>query len=207
MPLIKSKPKLDPEKLYVRWESFGTTRHDLTVRAGTRLRGDHDAVQGWPQYFLPAETPDDVIAKHRADAYAKELAKAAVSARRTNPATDVRILEPPVLPRDEDAVVAIRRTGRTARVGRALAIDLTGQIRTVYVGHKLHRDDALVKRDPEAFVDVTNGVPRERAVVALQPVSNDDGSGNVRTIHQGQWADLDDPQVKANPHIFERVGF
>jgi hypothetical protein len=69
------------------------------------------------------------------------------------------------------------------------------------------RNPSGVKADPDAFVDVTNGVSRERARVALQPCSIDAGEGNVRTIHAGQWADQDDPLVTINPHMFKRPGF
>ena len=106
----------------------------------------------------------------------------------------------------KDCVVAIRTTGLTAEV-HGKAIDSTVQLRTVHAGHKLKRDDPLVKRDPDAFVDVCNGIPRERAVVALQQLSSDDGEGTVRTVHAGQWVDLDDPLVRINPHMVERVGF
>jgi hypothetical protein len=128
------------------------------------------------------------------------------SARQTSPDLDVRVLEDAEPLRAEDAVVAVRTTGLTAAADGP-AIDPTGQLRTVHAGHRLRRDDALVKRDPDAFVDVTNGVPRERAVVALQRVSNQAEDGTVRAIEQGQWADLDDPLVTSNRHVFERVGF
>jgi hypothetical protein len=207
MPLAaRKKPTLDPAAMYVAWESFATTRHDLTVRAGTRLRGDHEAVQGWPQFFLPADTPDDEVDRHRAREYYRELATVNGSARQTNPEMDVRILEAAEPLRAEDAVVAIRTTGLAADV-TGPAIDPTGQLRTVHAGHRLRRDDALVRRDPDAFVDVTNGIARERAVVALQRVSSQAEDGTVRAIEQGQWADRDDPLVTSNQHVFERVGF
>ena len=40
MPLAAKKKKgPDPDAMYVAWESFGTTGADLTIRAGTKLRG------------------------------------------------------------------------------------------------------------------------------------------------------------------------
>ena len=155
MPSIKTKPKVDRDALYVAWDA--AIVGDRVVQAGKRLRGDHPAVQHAPWLFLRADTPDDEIARHREQDYVKEFAKVASLANATNPERDVRILEPPKPVPDEDAVVAIRLTGPS------------GHLSTVDVGDKLRRDDAVVKRDPGAFVEVTNGLPRERAVVALQP--------------------------------------
>jgi hypothetical protein len=100
--------------------------------------------------------------------------------------------------------VAIRRAGL---VSSQRIHDATGELKTVDPGDKLPRNHAMVKRERDAFVDVTNGVPRERAVKALQSVSSDDGEGNVRTIHAGQWCDKNDALVQINPYMFERVGF
>jgi hypothetical protein len=42
MPLAAKKQAPDRDALYVAWESFSTVG-DITVRAGTRLRGNHEA--------------------------------------------------------------------------------------------------------------------------------------------------------------------
>lgn len=109
-------------------------------------------------------------------------------------AAELHCSEPTVRRRIRDGelpAVQLRGPGAAVRVPRA-GLDAwlypTGQLRTVHAGHKLHRDDPLVKRDPESFIDVTNGIPRERAVVARQQLSSDDGQGNVRTVHQGPVA-------------------
>ena len=204
MPLAAKKKKgPDPDAMYVAWESFGTTGADLTIRAGTKLRGDHEAVQGWPQFFMPADTPDDEVDRHRQQKYAEELSKVAASSPQTS-GHDVQIPERPEPLRAEDTVVAIRRAGVVA-TGKVA--DPTGQFRTVNPGDKLPRDHPMVKRDPEAFVPVMNDIPRDRAVVARQQLGQDDGEGNVRTVHAGQWIDRDDPLAQVNPHMVKRVGF
>ena len=197
--------KPDPDGIYVAWESFGTANPDLTVRAGTKLRGDHEAVRDYPQFFMPADTPDDVIAAHRRDEYAREQLQAIQSAGQ-RAESDVHVPEQAEPLRDEDAVVAIRQAGVTA--GGDKATDTTGEFRTVNPGDKLPRSHPMVKRDLEAFVEVTNGVPRDRAAVALQYTSSLDGEGNlVRAVHAGQWLDRDDELARINPHMFKRVGF
>lgn len=211
MPLAAKKKKdaPDPAAMYVAWETFATFGPDLTIGAGTRLRGDHQAVQGWPQFFMPADTPDDAIDAHRRREYAREQTEAVRQSRSQaaqGSERGVQILEAAEPLRDEDAVVAIRTSGQTAMT-TGQWIDPTGQIRAILPGEKLPRDHKLVKADPEAFVEVTNGIPRERAAVALQHVSNEDGEGNVRVIYPGQWGDLDDPLVTSNRHVFGRVGF
>jgi hypothetical protein len=176
--------KPNPDALYVAWDSAWLPHAgDVVVKAGQRLRGDHPAVQYAPWLFLPDGTPDDAIDAHRREKYLEEQDKWRDSASLTSD-YEPRIPKPAAAVRDEDAVVAIRGAG-----------------------DRLPRDHPMVKRDPAAFVDVCNGVPRERAMVALQQLGQDDGEGNVRTVHAGQWLDLDDPLAAINPHQVRRVGF
>lgn len=98
----------------------------------------------------------------------------------------------------EDSVVAIRSVPTNVRM-------FDGSIATKFIapGEAIPRGDPAVEAEPDAFMDVTNGVPRERAVVALETVRSE-GPGGVRTIHKGQWTDEDDPQALGNVHLFRR---
>lgn len=80
----------------------------------------------------------------------------------------------------EDSVVAIRSVPTNVRM-------FDGSIATKFIapGEAIPRGDPAVEAEPDAFMDVTNGVPRERAVVALETVRSE-GPGGVRTIHKGQ---------------------
>jgi hypothetical protein len=50
--------KLKAEELYVCHESFASNEH--AVSRGAKFRGDNPIVQKYPQFFIPAATPDDL---------------------------------------------------------------------------------------------------------------------------------------------------
>lgn len=199
--MAKTKtPKPDPSVTYVAWETAYIAPVDAVIRAGTKLRGDHPAVVHSSWLFLPAESSDDELADRRNRYMAQVLGDVAPSAR--HEPDRARVPEPAP---DEEIVVATRGTSLTAGGGRTAGPN--GEALSVSAGTRLHKNHPAVRADSDAFVPVTNGIPRNRAVVAQQRVSNQDGDGNVRTIHAGQWADEADPLVQINPHAFERVGF
>lgn len=189
--------EVDPDQLYTAWDSFFSGPTDITVRAGTTLRGSHPAVQNHAWLFMPAGTPDDEIAARRARQYATEEQ----AARGAHPEPE-RVHVPQPVTDPDDLVVATRDVFVGAQGG--LSVGPQGEALTAAAGTRLRRNHPLVKARPDAFVSVTNDIRRDRAVVALQQVSNTAEDGNVRTIHAGQWADIDDPLVHANPHVFER---
>jgi hypothetical protein len=67
MALSKTKPQAD--QLYRCVESFASSQDFGRCAEGARLLGSHPTVQGWPQYFIPADRPDDEAAAAREDHY------------------------------------------------------------------------------------------------------------------------------------------
>jgi hypothetical protein len=63
------KPKAD--KVYVCFESFGTSDPMGGCARGTRLRGDSPKVRKWPQFFLEDGADDTDIHSARAELYAE----------------------------------------------------------------------------------------------------------------------------------------
>jgi hypothetical protein len=57
---------VDRTRLYQCFESFSSHQEHGHCAAGTRLRGDHPTVQGWPQFFVDDDTPDDQMRAIRA---------------------------------------------------------------------------------------------------------------------------------------------
>jgi hypothetical protein len=71
--MMPTKTKLKPKQVYVCWESFAGNE-GLSVAEGTRLRGDHELVQRYPERFVEDGTPDDEVDRLRAAAFAPVLA-------------------------------------------------------------------------------------------------------------------------------------
>jgi len=67
----KSKPKTN--EIYICWESFAGNE-GLSVAEGTRLRGDNEIVQRFPDRFVADGTPDEDINQLRAAREAESLA-------------------------------------------------------------------------------------------------------------------------------------
>jgi hypothetical protein len=62
MPRVLPKtPPFKPEEMVVAWTTFAADDLPLpgVMRRGTKLRGDHPAVLGHPNYFCSADLPDD----------------------------------------------------------------------------------------------------------------------------------------------------
>jgi hypothetical protein len=59
-----------------------------------------------------------------------------------------------------------------------------------------------VKKNRDAFVDVTNGVPREEALIASATMTHSDADDQVRAVYKGQWVRRDDLFVKLHPLLF-----
>ena len=66
---MPTKTKLKPAEIYTCWQSFAGN-DGLSVAEGTRLRGDHELVQRFPDRFTVDGTPDDEIDQLKAAASA-----------------------------------------------------------------------------------------------------------------------------------------
>jgi hypothetical protein len=65
MPSLTRKPKFAADQLVVCIETFGSSEPLGGCAAGTRLRGDHEKVLRWPQYFAATDLPDDELERKR----------------------------------------------------------------------------------------------------------------------------------------------
>jgi hypothetical protein len=95
---------------------------------------------------------------------------------------------PPPRPRpllDEDAVIAVRN------------------VDSAPAGKKLRRDDPLVRRNREAFVDVVpTGLDRSDALVAAVTIRAAGEDGRMEVIHAGCWLHFEHRFATASPHLF-----
>lgn len=69
---------IEDATLYACIEGFSSQQEHGSCAVRTRLRGDHPTVQGWPQFFLDANAPDDVVRAIRAKLWADAGAEALV---------------------------------------------------------------------------------------------------------------------------------
>jgi hypothetical protein len=69
MPSVNKRPRHAEGALLVCLESFASSEPEGGCAQGTRLRGNHPKVNRWPQYFAPADTPDDELERLRRDLY------------------------------------------------------------------------------------------------------------------------------------------
>lgn len=195
----KKTPKPDPDTLYVAWDSVSVG--EIVVPEGTRLLGGHPAVRTCPWFFMPADAPDDEIARRRASEYAEQEQEARAA---SPPEPGPKVPEP--APRRGDDVVAARSAGHVAifTMGEARPVaGRGGQALAVAPGDRLPRDHPIVEAEPEAFRPVNpDDVPLGRARLATATVSTEDEDGNRRVIYMGQLADRDDPLVQGNWHVF-----
>jgi hypothetical protein len=132
------RPKIDPKKVYVCQESFGTA--ELAgggVRRGARLLGNHEAVQRWPQFFSPDGTPESEWPNPWRDM----PAPAQDPPRPADPGADIP---------DFKAAVALETFLADGRTFRA--------------GLKYRRDDPVVKANPELFGTVSRRLSEEQEV-------------------------------------------
>src|SRR5437879_5591778 len=58
MPRVRPKVRIDPDKVYACWNSFGGASLPGTIRYGTRLRGSADAVRLHPENWVDADLPE-----------------------------------------------------------------------------------------------------------------------------------------------------
>lgn len=101
--------------------------------------------------------------------------------------------KPPPPLRDEDAVVCIRP------IAGALALNQKG----IAPGVKVPKDDPVVQKNPDCFVDVVSeGLDRTNAVVAKYTIT----AGDVVVVYQGQWIRNDHYEVTRHPARFEWPG-
>jgi hypothetical protein len=69
MPTLSRRPKHPAGVVVVCLESFGSSDPLGGCVAGTRLRGDHEKVIRWPQYFADPGLPDDELEELRKALY------------------------------------------------------------------------------------------------------------------------------------------
>ena len=192
MPRAGTRRKPDPDAFFIAWTSAAIREH--VIAKGRRLRGDHPAVQHAPHLFVADGTTPDEISRIEAADIERELA--AVRRPASPPAPE------PL--RDEDAVVAVRDAG--GQVARNApgpdGVSSLSAANFVYAGERVGRDHPAVKRDRNAFVDVTRGVPRSEALVAQQTLRNLAEDGSERVLYAGQWARYDDKFVTAHRPLF-----
>ena len=195
----KREPELDPNAIYVCWCAFATDAMpgSPVIKSGSRLRGDHPAVQACPQYFV-SDGADE----------AERMAKHDEVYGTTAPEL-VPDFPPPLPPvRDEDALVAIRDIGSLTG-GRSGTGQLEAAPNVLLKGQRAHRDSEIAKANPDAFVPVVpKGLKRRDALVAKAAMANiDDDGGRGWSVFQGQWVDRSHPAVKLNPTLFAGVPY
>lgn len=180
--MASNKPKFAPDEVVEVVETHAVALPDNpfgeVLIAGTRLRGNHPAVLGNPQFFAVSGTPHDEISVQLHELHAVE--------RQPEPEyVRTRVL-PPL--RDEDAVVPCRPV-----VG-------------VPAGRRLPKDDPAVLQQPDSFVDVVGeGRTRENSYQALATLTHTANDGTVSEVYQGQWIAKDDPAVARHPQQFAMV--
>ena len=60
MPRVQPKPKIEKDRIYVAFTSFGLDETEFpggVVKRGAEFRGSHIVVQAHPGYFVPADLP------------------------------------------------------------------------------------------------------------------------------------------------------
>jgi hypothetical protein len=148
---------------------------------GTKLHADHPAVQACPDYWLPSDSTTDEVVAHRSTALGGATAE-------PEPDPDL----PTALPklRDADAMVAV-------------AEGLADPGLWVRTGDRLHRDDEVVRNNPDMFRPVLpRGLDREKAVLCLTNLSESHGPETVVTYWAGTLVARDSQAVKASPEHF-----
>ena len=131
--VVPKKHPFTAEEVVVAWQAFAFDDADgrqFTIPRGARLRGDHPAVLGCPAYFAKEGVPADEVPNmwdHVGEA----------------PQPEAEFYHPaPPIP-DSEAVVA------------QVDILMTQSGRSIKKGQKYHRDDPLVKSNPEFFAVIT----------------------------------------------------
>jgi hypothetical protein len=67
VPRLSRKRKIDPNGVYMAWQSAALLEPNLTIVKGTRMKGDHPAVQYHPWLFVPDGVSDEEVAHVRGD--------------------------------------------------------------------------------------------------------------------------------------------
>ena len=198
-----------PTEIVIALETFHGYPN-VTVRQGTRLRGDNPIVHTWPDRFIADGASDDELTRARQKLHPEPA-----------PQQHVPLANPPKPLLDEDSVICIKPIFGSAdgdsHLGNALALA---------AGTRMHRDSPLIASNRDAFVPVVpEGRTRENSVRALADITEyrkDEGGnyiletdGRLRQVngdfkrfivhYRGQWVSRDDPKVRQFPRSFEAI--
>ena len=139
----KTKIKPDPT-LFRCWQSFAGN-DALHVSEGTRLRADHELVRRYPDHFVRDDTPDDEIARLKAEAAAPSL-----------------LPDPPPLGRVRLRVLPGQSGKSALEGGRPLEVHRGG--RTYYSGETLEAEGVNAQHLLDAGVcELVKHLPKKEA--------------------------------------------
>jgi hypothetical protein len=174
--------------------------HSGVVRVGERFRGSDEAVRKFPEAFRRADTITDADLR---------AAAAAMQLPREDPHEEPRTRLPePVA--EELQVIAIRNvaTGMTLPFrGRSGAFRSDGKSMSAQIGERRSRDDAIVKQNRDAFVEVNpEHLTRSEAVRCLASLREQFADGHTLVLHEGQWTRRGGRWTQRYPaHLFEGI--
>lgn len=196
-----------PDEIVVCLESFAGYP-EIVVKAGARLRADHEAVQRYPGMFAKDGLSDQEMARLLEERRPpREIAQHVPITREEEPLTD------------ENSVLCIRNIRGTLDGDTHLARPLA-----VAIGMKLAKTEPIVKANPDCFIAIVpEGLTRQNAVRALTDnfvyqrdengafIEETDGQarltyGNFKRFilwRAGQWVSREHPDVKQHPERFE----